>query len=379
MSADNFNDIIRRRLEGDRQHREGHDAWLADQGKQAEFLASGNAVEDLGSGYLDAIHDLHPAKLQSEEERQQAQATLAGSEAVRGWVATMAAYKQALGDRNLLGRLTNPPPGAVPEDGQDAYQLALDIFTVSDSDPAKAAAMLARLAVDLPAFAADVMAMLRKRIRLVVNAPDEFWRPAAVPSGEGITGDPPDNAAKPAPSAANPTPPSEPPSSSRADESRDAVGTEQHVSRDQIAADLQPPNGQQPSDEGGGDSPPPGEPENGPGEGLPKPRKLLTGWHEITATLEMKHQDREKIKSLNERFEGPIKNKGSGTSPMVYQEELIEWWNHLAVKQQEMANYRDGRKLSAEAQHNYGRDGTAAPEIGGGVNKRRKRRRDQRT
>jgi hypothetical protein len=85
----------------------------------------------------------------------------------------------------------------------------------------------------------------------------------------------------------------------------------------------------------------------------------------------MKYDDREKIKSLNERCEGPITSRGAGTQPMVYSDDLIEWWNKLAVRQQELENRREGAKASAEDQHNYGRDGTAAPEIGGGVKKRR--------
>jgi hypothetical protein len=103
-----------------------------------------------------------------------------------------------------------------------------------------------------------------------------------------------------------------------------------------------------------------------------RPKKLLTGWHEITVALEMTHGNREKIKSLNERFDGPIVNQGSGSQPMVYREELIEWWNRLATLQQESANQSKGRKLTAEAQHNYGREGTAAPEIGGSIKKRRR-------
>ena len=85
----------------------------------------------------------------------------------------------------------------------------------------------------------------------------------------------------------------------------------------------------------------------------------------------MKYADCDKIKSLNERFKGPIVNKGPGTSPMVYRDALIQWWNRLAIQQEELANQREGKRLTAKAQHDYGRDGTAAPEIGGEVKKRR--------
>ena len=60
-----------------------------------------------------------------------------------------------------------------------------------------------------------------------------------------------------------------------------------------------------------------------------------------------------------------ITNKGPGTKPMVYREDLLDWWDKLAVKADEAANQRDGRRLSAEDQYNYSRGGAAAPEIGG--------------
>lgn len=104
-----------------------------------------------------------------------------------------------------------------------------------------------------------------------------------------------------------------------------------------------------------------------------KPKKLLAGWHEITAALETPYSDRDKIGSLNDRFLGPIVNNGRGTQPIVEKDKLLEWWNGLTIQAEDSANRRDGAKASAEAQHNYGRAGTAAPEIGGQVRKRRRR------
>lgn len=123
----------------------------------------------------------------------------------------------------------------------------------------------------------------------------------------------------------------------------------------------------------GGDGPPRRDQEG-------TPRTLLTGWHDITDALDMKYDDRTNIKSLNRRFDGPITNKGKGTRPMVYKDVLFQWWDELATKyeelatkQEELANQKLGRTLMAEAQHDYGRDGTVAPEISGSVKKRRKR------
>jgi hypothetical protein len=102
------------------------------------------------------------------------------------------------------------------------------------------------------------------------------------------------------------------------------------------------------------------------------PKTLLTGWRDITATLSRKYSQRNEIKSLNKRYGGPIKSRGSGTRPMVYREDLFEWWDKLAVEEQELANRRAGGRLAAQTQYNYGRNGTVAPEVGGSVKQRRK-------
>jgi hypothetical protein len=104
------------------------------------------------------------------------------------------------------------------------------------------------------------------------------------------------------------------------------------------------------------------------------PKTLLTGWHEITANLKMKYSDAAKVKSLNLRLGGPIQNRGKGTHPMVYREDLLAWWDTMALAHQALVNESVGAKLSAEAHRNYGRKGAVAPEIAGGVKNRRKDR-----
>jgi hypothetical protein len=107
------------------------------------------------------------------------------------------------------------------------------------------------------------------------------------------------------------------------------------------------------------------------------PKKLLVGWREITKELGEKYADRDKVKSLNDRLNGPIRlppGKGQGARPFVYRDDLIEWWNALAVQAEDTSNQERGRKLTAEAQYAHGRNGTAAPEVGGEVKKRRKKR-----
>jgi hypothetical protein len=104
-----------------------------------------------------------------------------------------------------------------------------------------------------------------------------------------------------------------------------------------------------------------------------EPRALLNGWHAITSAVNLKYADRQKVARLNVRLQGPIKNRGRGTQPMVYKDDLISWWNKLDILQQQLANQRQGAKLSAKAQHPYSRGGAVAPEIGGGIKRRRTR------
>jgi hypothetical protein len=104
------------------------------------------------------------------------------------------------------------------------------------------------------------------------------------------------------------------------------------------------------------------------------PKTLLTGWHGIMAALDRPHNQYGTVKSLNERMNGPIVNNGQGKQPMVYEEKLIEWWNNLAELHEELENKEENARLSAQSQHNFGRDGTVAPEIGGSVKKRRSKK-----
>jgi len=103
----------------------------------------------------------------------------------------------------------------------------------------------------------------------------------------------------------------------------------------------------------------------------PAPVAQLTSWREITDALDLPHSERDKVKSLNERFGGPIPTPKKGSQPIVGRVALLEWWNRLAIMQADLAHQREGARLSAEAQYTYGRDGVAAPDISGGVKRRK--------
>lgn len=105
---------------------------------------------------------------------------------------------------------------------------------------------------------------------------------------------------------------------------------------------------------------------------LQQPKTILSSWREITTALGLPHEvGMGKVKSLNERLNGPIPKARKGSQPVVERGALIDSWNKLAVMQQELANQRDGKAAAASASYSHGRDGTMSPEIGGHQRKRR--------
>lgn len=115
---------------------------------------------------------------------------------------------------------------------------------------------------------------------------------------------------------------------------------------------------------------------NGFAKETTKPKEYLTSWRAILIALGLKSndEDREKVRNLNTRYAGPIIFSGQGAQPKVEKSKLIEWWNGLAIQWE--TGYARGRdaKPTIDDQYDYGREGTVAPEISGGVKKRRKDR-----
>jgi hypothetical protein len=106
------------------------------------------------------------------------------------------------------------------------------------------------------------------------------------------------------------------------------------------------------------------------------PVQYLTNWREILVALGMKSnkEDREKVRNLNVQYGGPIVIPRQGAQPKVDKAKLVAWWNGLEA--QWTVGYQRARdaKPTTDAQHPYGRNGTLAPEISGGVRKRRRDR-----
>ncbi len=103
------------------------------------------------------------------------------------------------------------------------------------------------------------------------------------------------------------------------------------------------------------------------------PKTYLTSWREILQTLDLRNdeEERTKVKRLSDHYEGPIIVPGQGAQPKVERSRLLAWWNRLEIQFGDEIHQQRGKAANADAQHNYGRTGQAAPEIGGGVKKRR--------
>lgn len=103
------------------------------------------------------------------------------------------------------------------------------------------------------------------------------------------------------------------------------------------------------------------------------PKSYLFGWKQILDALDLKDtaEDRSRVGRLSKDLDGPVIIEKPGSSPKVDKDKLLAWWNHLEIHWQDQMHQASGVRLNAEAQHDYSREGTAAPEISGSVKPRR--------
>ncbi len=69
-------------------------------------------------------------------------------------------------------------------------------------------------------------------------------------------------------------------------------------------------------------------------EVLAIPKQYLSGWPDILEAVGLKNNDTDKNKvlSLNKRYQGPIPKVGRGGKPRVEKGKLLDWWNGLEEK-----------------------------------------------
>jgi hypothetical protein len=103
------------------------------------------------------------------------------------------------------------------------------------------------------------------------------------------------------------------------------------------------------------------------------PKQYLLNWREILDALSLPNneENRGRVRALAELRGGPISLPRKGGQPKVEKTKLIEWWNDLEHRFDESAQRICDRNATVETTHNYGRDATVAPEIQGGVKRRR--------
>ena len=120
----------------------------------------------------------------------------------------------------------------------------------------------------------------------------------------------------------------------------------------------------------------PPKPSDGSPEPSGEPKKYLLSWREILIALELKNdkEGRDKVRTLNDRYGGPIIPGVQGGQPKADKDALLAWWNHLEVEWSDQVNQARGSLSEASAQHNYGRAGVAAPEVSGEIKRPRKDR-----
>jgi hypothetical protein len=124
----------------------------------------------------------------------------------------------------------------------------------------------------------------------------------------------------------------------------------------------------------GGQGSTPNTPPETPRSAPANPAVLLTSWHEIIETLKLTHHEssHQKIRAMNTTYNGPILFGAKGKQPEVDGMMLLAWWEQVQKVFQERSQRQIDQDATVSSSHAFGRDGTAVPEIGGAIKKRRR-------
>jgi len=109
--------------------------------------------------------------------------------------------------------------------------------------------------------------------------------------------------------------------------------------------------------------------------GSPVPKVYLTGWAEITDAVGQRNDDTsvKRIKRLADMV-GDCPISYGGKTVLVERDKLIEWWNSIESRLEELNNRRRDVEETTKQSHSHGRDGEVVPGIAGSVKKRRQRK-----
>jgi len=104
-----------------------------------------------------------------------------------------------------------------------------------------------------------------------------------------------------------------------------------------------------------------------------KPKTYFVSWREILDALDLANSDaqRAKVQKLDKKYDGPITVAGQGAQPEVEKTTLLNWWNELEGRFEELKQREADTEATVRSQHDYGSDGTVVTDIGGSVKHRR--------
>ncbi|MDX1963921.1 MAG: hypothetical protein SFX18_12265 [Pirellulales bacterium] len=112
-----------------------------------------------------------------------------------------------------------------------------------------------------------------------------------------------------------------------------------------------------------------------------KPLDLLFGWREIIAALGRPYSKEEirRIKKLSNSTVGPIPSPGKGGQICCERGKLLEWWNRLEKRHDELQQRNIDRDATTSGHYDYGQRGLQIiPEIAGAVKKQKKAKESKR-
>ena len=106
------------------------------------------------------------------------------------------------------------------------------------------------------------------------------------------------------------------------------------------------------------------------------PKTSLSGWAEIVVAVGKRNnrRSRQQIKSLHDRHKSPIVFGKQGQQPLVFKEELLEWFDKMHRRTEELDNSRLSRSLETSNQYQHGVATGKQEIVVPGINGRVKRR-----
>lgn len=106
-----------------------------------------------------------------------------------------------------------------------------------------------------------------------------------------------------------------------------------------------------------------------------KAKEYLKNWRDLLDGLGRKNNEEERrfVRSMNDRFQGPIIFSGQGAQPLVDKDKLLLWWDDLERRAEEAGQKRADSDATLQARYDSGRSETIRPEISGHDIKRRRK------